>query len=134
VAFKKIFAFSLLAYTSLCYASHGDLTLDNQTNFPSTSKLIIGSGQNGVCSNAYGDLGITQPHKDKKISKAMLDMICMGHGKKCRADVYLTDDCSGTPVALIVYDTNIGFTGECKSLSNDYVVEGDSQRLEIRPR
>lgn len=106
MSIKKNIALSLLAISASSisiYAGATDLTIVNNTNQDSTS-YINGSP---VCSS-YIPYGITRAHSTNGIPEDTIAMACMADTVNCKADVYMTPDCTGPVVATVIFDINQG--------------------------
>jgi hypothetical protein len=79
------------------------LTIINNSNFDSTSIV-----NNGICSNAMGEAGITRAHSSNILSHLILMIACGMNTADCKADVYMSDDCSGPLVGTVILDINSG--------------------------
>ncbi len=85
-------------------ANAGDLVMNNRTDFDSTSVI-----NNGACSTILGEAGIARAHTegnvvpDKKVRFA-----CTLNRHHCKADVYMTANCSGAKAATVFFDVDEG--------------------------
>ena len=84
-------------------AAKSDLTIINNTNYDSTSII-----NNGACSTILGDSGITRAHSTNVVSAMKIAMACFTNPANCKADVYMTANCSGPVVATVIFDTKTG--------------------------
>jgi hypothetical protein len=102
---KKTIATTLFTLgLSLPLFAHAELVIDNDTNQPSTS--IINSG---FCSTTIlGDDGITPAKTKKTIPDWQIDLACIGDTDNCRADVYMTNDCTGDVITSVIFSTSTG--------------------------
>lgn len=84
----------------------GGLTIDNRTDYFSTAVI-----NNGACSNKlpFGK-GITNPHSVNDINEYLVKFACMSDTHNCKADIYMTNDCSGPVVANATFDVDQGIT------------------------
>ena len=104
---------------SLPLVAKADLTVDNQTFFPSTSKI---NNQNGhaQCSSAIPIYGVTKPQSKNVIPQGIIWSACIANLHACTAEVYMTNDCTGPVIATAVFDISTGI----KSINNLYGPEG----------
>jgi hypothetical protein len=92
-----LLATSLVSLPALAQA---DLTITNKTSHDSAS-IING----GACSSTFlGDIGVTKAGQKNTISSFMLKIACYGHTTACRADVFMTRDCSGEKAGTVILD------------------------------
>jgi hypothetical protein len=84
-------------------ANAAGLTIDNKTDFDSTSVL-----NNGACSTILGADGITKAHTKKTVASSRVRLACLGHWSNCKAVVYMTNNCTGPAVATVYFDVNTG--------------------------
>lgn len=108
-----------LCLLSVPLVAKADLTIDNQTFFPSTSKINNQSG-NAQCSNTIPVYGITQPQTKNVIPQGIIWGACLANLHACSAEVYMSDNCTGPAVATVVFDISTGI----QSISNLYGPEG----------
>lgn len=119
----KMISTSLLALGVSCgsmyaQAAASDLTLINNTDHESTAIL----NNNHICSSWLGV--VTHPHDKSTVSASTLDLACGKNAAFCRADVYLTKDCSGPIVGVVYFDiTNLGFISRSMNDSS-YDIKG----------
>src|SRR5689334_9628112 len=92
----KMFSAATLAccVLSLPLPAKADLTIDNQTFFPSTCKINNQKG-NAQCSNTIPIYGVTQAHTKNVIPQGILWGACLTNLHDCTAEVYMTDNCTG---------------------------------------
>lgn len=95
VLFVATYGFTLLA--------HADLTITNNTKLDSTSIM-----NNTACSTILGEKGITHAGQTNVIEDSKIKFACMFHAHDCKADVYMTANCSGAKVATVIFDTKKG--------------------------
>lgn len=120
---KKIKPLGITALTlcvlSLPLAAKADLVIDNQTFFPSTSKI---NNQNGhaQCSNTIPVYGVTAPHSKNTIPQGIIWGACITNLHACTAEVYMTNNCSGPIIATAVFDISTGI----QSINNLYGADG----------
>jgi hypothetical protein len=99
---KKIILISSLILST---TAHADLTIVNNTDFDSTCVV-----NDGMCSNELGDSGITHAHTSNLIEQIQLYIACGISTSNCKADVYMTPDCSGPVVGTVILDLNDGIS------------------------
>ena len=79
------------------------LTITNNTKLDST--CII---NDGVCSTILGEGGITRAGHTNVIAESKMKLACIFHLSNCKADVYMTDNCTGPKVATVMMDLSTG--------------------------
>jgi len=85
-------------------ASAGDLVINNRTNFDSAS-IING----GACSKILGESGIARAHTDHNVVlDSKVRLACRTDLKNCKAEVKITENCSGPKIATIYFDVDTG--------------------------
>lgn len=103
---KSILASALTIGLSLIsmqsYAAQS-LTIVNNTNQDSTSKI-----NGGLCSTVFGSDGVTKAHSTHVVSDKLVALACMGNSSNCKAEIYMTNNCSGPVVGTAIFDTNTG--------------------------
>jgi hypothetical protein len=103
---KKMIVTGFVAMSSISLAHAFSLELQNNTDFPSTSK--IGT----TCSAMIpGGKGITLPHSHNSIPGFLVKSVCGFTATTCQAEVYMTNNCDAggaTKVADINIDLNTG--------------------------
>lgn len=121
--FKKLKLFGTATLTCCVLAlplpAKADLTIDNQTFFPSTCKINNQKG-NAQCSNTIPVYGVTQAKSKNIIPQGIIWGACLANLHACTAEVYMTNDCSGPIIATAVFDINTGI----RSITNNYGPEG----------
>lgn len=101
---KKIVGLTITAIISLPMLSFaGDLTLVNDTNRDSTCVI-----NNGACSTILGSSGVTKAHTTNTVAESKINLACILNRSNCKADVYMTDNCSGPIVGTVILDTKTG--------------------------
>jgi hypothetical protein len=120
---RKITLFSSLLLSASLLAmpmtANADLTIVNNTDSDST--CIV---NDGMCSNELGDQGITHAHTSNLILQIELYIACGSNTSNCKADVYMSSNCSGPKVGTVILDINQGIsqltsTGAYKITSAD---------------
>ncbi|RDI46058.1 hypothetical protein [Aquicella lusitana] len=82
------------------FAQAADLVITNNTNQDST---VIAN--KGACSYpALGEVGITRAHKSNTVPESKLKLACMANKSDCKADVYMTSNCSGPIIATASFE------------------------------
>ncbi|MBA3660554.1 MAG: hypothetical protein H0W64_02385 [Gammaproteobacteria bacterium] len=98
---------STLLIASLCvpvFAHAGDLIIVNNTDKDSTSVI-----NKGYCSTTImGKDGITKARTTKIVKDLQLRMACMKNLDNCKADVYMTNDCTGPIAATVTLSVKTG--------------------------
>ncbi|OGT56455.1 MAG: hypothetical protein A3F14_02585 [Gammaproteobacteria bacterium RIFCSPHIGHO2_12_FULL_43_28] len=87
--------------------SANPLVLVNDTNFDSTSII-----NNGACSTIMGDTGITKAHTTNTVSEMKIKLACLANATDCKADIYMTNNCTGPKVAAMYFDTKTGIKAD----------------------
>ena len=106
-------------------AAFADITIKNNTNSPATA-----FAGNSPCSNAAGDRGVMQPHGQVTIPDFLVGMYCTSD---CKAQVFMSKNCSGKSVATIIANKREGV----KSITNSdkgpnaYHIEGKGSIVTI---
>lgn len=124
---KSIAMIGLSVGLSVCSLSGyaQSLTIVNNTDLQSTSII-----NNGICSSQLGNDGITQPHSTHVINDKIIALACFGNTNNCRADVYMTNNCSGSLIATVTFDTKIGIKA-IKNYSAKYNFTNDAFNIII---
>lgn len=81
-------------------AQAAELTTVNNTNEFSSVKVTSGSLH--PCSGGAGQY--TPPKSTLVTSWSLVSFLCMTSGNLCTADIYVTKDCSGAPIAAAQLD------------------------------
>lgn len=114
---KKKLVAGLLFGLSLNVYAVSNLVIVNQTNADSTARI-----NGGLCSNDIpGGGGITYAHSTNTISASVIGGACFFTPHNCRADVYMTDDCSGPMIGSVLFDKNTGVQS-ISSTSSSYAL------------
>lgn len=79
------------------------LTIINNTNYDSTSIL-----NNGACSDILGASGISRAHSTNIVPEATLNKGCIFNKVNCKAEVHMTNNCSGPAIATVIFDIKNG--------------------------
>ncbi len=119
---KLMLALAISACCSATTAFAHDLVINNKTNFDSAS-IING----GMCSSKLGSVGIARAHEENHVVPSTIINIACKFGKHpCRADVYMTTDCSpnGSPIATVLFDVDTGIQGTPASNDPRFVLTG----------
>jgi hypothetical protein len=122
-SFKKIiFTGLFLGISSLPLLAHAANSLTIKNNTPQDSTAII---NNGSCSaNALGEKGITKGGGgENTIDSFVIWYACYSNPHNCKADVYMTNNCTGPKVATVLFDTDTGIKS-ITMLSNQYAFIG----------
>lgn len=102
-----------------------DLTIVNNTNRDSTS-IING----GACSTILGAHGITRAHSTNVVPSSVVTFACLANRSNCKADVYMTANCTGPVVATAYFDTKSGIKVVTLH-DNSYTVTGGGFQVTI---
>lgn len=127
MAIKKIMGMQLLAL-SLCsvsvLAQAGGLTIVNNTDMDSTSII-----NDGMCSNTLSG-GVSKAHSTNIVSSTVIGLACFGHSSDCKADVYMTNNCSGDKVGTVIFDTKNGIKSVTMN-TNQYQITGSGFNIQL---
>ena len=119
---SKMIIAGVLGMGMACSAfAASELTIVNNTNYDSTSKI-----NGGMCSNDIPEAmggGVTKAHQTKKVPGTAIGFACFGHSSDCKADVFMTNDCSGSIVATVIFDTKKGIQSITPK-STEFTVSG----------
>lgn len=101
---KKIILTSLVAMSmsSISMMAYAKLSIMNNTDKDSTSIL-----NDGMCSSMLPG-GVTKAHSPNEVDDKIIAMGCLMHETNCKADVYMTNNCTGNKVATVFFDTKKG--------------------------
>src|SRR3989338_7449629 len=80
--------------------AHAGLNITNNTDKPSTAVI-----NNGPCSTFLGEHGTTQPHTTNHVPDLVIKFACLKHVSDCVANLYMSNNCSGSVVATIIFHT-----------------------------
>ncbi len=107
------------------FAAFADLTIKNNTNSPATA-----FAGNSPCSNAAGDRGVMQPHGQVVIPDFLVGMYCTSD---CKAQVFMSKNCSGKSIATIVANKREGVKSIINNdnSTNAYHIEGRGNTISI---
>lgn len=103
---KSILASALtigLSFISMQAYAAQSLTIVNNTNQDSTSRI-----NGGLCSTVFGADGVTKAHSTHVVGDKIIALACVGNSSNCKAEIYMTNNCSGPVVGTAVFDTNAG--------------------------
>lgn len=106
---KKTIITSLLAMSVSSvsiFAQAANLTIINNTGQDSTSYI-----NNSPLCSSYIPNGTTKAHSTNVIPESTISAACMVDTVNCKADVYMTNNCTGPVVATIIFDINQGIKG-----------------------
>lgn len=109
MSLKKTFLSSLLmvGLSLPLFAQANDLTITNNTDQDSTSRI-----NQGMCSkDILGPNGITYKHSTRVIKNVQIKVACMAKPEDCKADVYMTNNCTGNVITTISYSVTKGILG-----------------------
>ncbi len=85
------------------------LTIVNNTNAYITSTVNPGTSGSLCSSSMPGGYGITPPHSTKSIPSLAVVAACgFSHQHDCKADIHLSNDCSGPAIGRAMFDTSKG--------------------------
>ncbi len=106
MSFKKNIVTGLLTIGVSMASIHGyaqALTIVNNTDQDSTSVI-----NGGLCSTVFGSDGVTKAHSTNVVSDKLIALACVLNSSNCKADIYMTNNCSGPVIASAVFDTKTG--------------------------
>jgi len=117
---KLLFGLLTLSIAVTSIAVAGDLTIINNTNHDSTSVI-----NGGACSNLLGSEGVTKAHSSNVVPEKIINKACMFNRINCRAEVHMTNDCSGPVVAIVTFDVRTGIKNvTLVNQSEGYIASG----------
>lgn len=122
---KKTIYCGLIIMGGISMAHANDLHLMNNTNRDSTCFI-----NDKMCSNKLGEGGITRAHKPNTISDLTVKIACTGHQSNCKADVYMTDNCSGEKIATVILDTSKGIQSVTMN-TTEYQISGSGFNISL---
>ncbi len=109
--FSKLKGFGAVTLASCVFSlpltAQANLTIENQTAFPSTCKINNQHGD-AQCSSTIPTYGVTQAHTINSIPHGIIWGGCLANLHNCTAEVYMTDNCTGPIVATAVFDITTG--------------------------
>lgn len=127
--FRKILSAGLfVGISSLPLFAYGANALTIKNNTGQDSTAVINNG--GCSANLMGEAGITRAHQERTIESFYVWYACYANPHNCKADVYMTSDCSGPRIATVLFDTDTGIKN-ISMLSNNYAFIGNGFRVEI---
>jgi len=109
---KSLALFGALALSIIPLTSFADIIIHNNTNTAATA-----TAGNSQCSGAIPQ-GVMKPHTTVTIPDFLADMFCKDG---CTANVYMSRNCSGKPIATVEASTAKGIT---KVTNNDKSATG----------
>lgn len=123
MSLKKILSTGLFAISisGMSILAHGANSLTIVNNTAQDSTAIINNG--GCSASVLGEKGITRAGKQNTIDSFIIWYACYASPANCKADVYMTSNCTGEKIATVVFDTNTGIKS-ISMLSNDYAFIG----------
>lgn len=99
-------------------AQANDLTTVNNSNHDSTCVV-----NNGPCSTILGEkYGVTKAHSTNTIPSSKVWLACVRDTKNCKANVYMTNNCSGPVVGTVTLNTDTGVTNVYNTPGSGYVI------------
>jgi hypothetical protein len=107
------------------FAAFADITIKNNTSSAATA-----FAGNSPCSSAAGDRGVMQPHAQVTIPDFLVGMYC---SSDCKAQVFMSKNCSGKSIATIVANKREGIKSIANNDSspNGYHLEGHGNTISI---
>ena len=117
---NSLICFIILS-VSIPAVSAASLTIINNTNHDSTSIL-----NNGACSDILGPSGISHAHNTNVVPEAILNKGCIFNKANCKAEVHMTNNCSGPAIATVTFDVKTGIKSVVPgNTSEGYAVSGN---------
>lgn len=114
---------SLITLLSIPMISFADLTITNNTNLDSTSII-----NRGLCSATLPTGGVTKAHTTNVISSFNLGLACVRDQRNCKADVYMTNNCTGPIIATVILDTKTGIKS-VEMKDENYTITADKFKV-----
>lgn len=122
-----IIALSVFIGSMPVFAHAGSLTVVNNTDHDSTT---ITNDFN--CSDHLpGGKGVTKAHSTNTIPENTVNIACIKNKENCKADVYMTDNCSGTKVATVIFSTKTGIKGDPVIYDHAYQISGSGFYIQM---
>lgn len=107
--------------------SAGDLIINNRSDYDSTSII-----NNGACSNILGEVGIARKHTEHNVvPDAKIRFACKMDSKNCRADVKISNNCTGPKVASVLFDVDTGIKQPVTSLDPRFEIIGSGFEITV---
>lgn len=111
-------------------AQAGSLTVVNNTDHDSTT-ITNSHKPNPMCSaNLPGGKGITRAHTTNVIPENTVNIACIKDKQNCKADVYMTNNCSGPMIATVIFDIKSGIKS-VTMLNDKYNISGSGFYITI---
>jgi len=131
MSFKSKLISVLAAISAGCLplaAQASALTVVNNTDHDSTTVT------NGfMCSSKLpGGNGITRAHTTNVISENTINIACLRNKENCKADVYMSNNCSGPIVATVIFSTKSGIK-DVAMKSNTYHITAQGFYIQMDP-
>lgn len=105
-----------------------DLHIFNNTKYDSTSKINDGMCSKDIPESLGG--GVTKAGEKKTVPSKAIGFACFGHSSDCKADVYMTADCSGPIVSTVMFDTSKGIKSITPK-STEFTVTGSGFDVQL---
>ena len=128
--FRKI-TFTSLLTVGICLPllAQADLTLNNNTKQDSTSRI-----NGGLCTSSIPVLvklgiGIAKAGTSITIKTPELKVACFANETNCRADVYMTADCSGPIISTAILDASSGLKSISPPINGYKLVGWDANQV-----
>ncbi len=123
---NSILAVGTISLSSLALASPS-LTIHNNTDFPST----VVTNDNACSSGIPNGEGVTPKHDSRTIDGKKVRAACILNTKRCKADVYLSDNCTGAVIATAYFDVDTGLIGDPESKPGSEYCVRKNQSFEV---
>lgn len=115
--FKNLFISGMAALSiALPFSANATLTIINNTSQDSTSII-----NNGACSSSLPG-GITRAHSINVVPDIIINSACFFTPHNCKADIYMTNNCSGLKISTATFDTTIGITSVTPAIGGYQIV------------
>lgn len=120
---KKIILLISLFFPLISLA---DILVHNNSDFFGTGKLTL-----SPCSSSVGDQGIVHPHSTFNVPQSVLNMLC--GLKPCQAQVFLSNNCSGKPLASVTLEAKKGVVSYTNMDPMHYRISGGGNDVTLDP-
>lgn len=120
---KTLALLGALTVSAVPFAAQADITIHNNTNAPATANVSI-----SPCSNAAGNKGIIMPHSSITIPDFLVGLYCTSD---CKAQVFMSRNCSGKPVATVVGNVRQGVKSIANNNVDGYTLAGSGKDISI---
>jgi hypothetical protein len=105
--------------------SYADMVIRNNTDLPVTARI------GRLCSSIVGNLGIVYPRSSLVVTQHYYDNMGIFCPSSCDADVYVSNNCSGTKIATVNFSKEDGITNIRNEVVDLYAVNGGGFEIVI---